>query len=380
MRGGRLIAAMRGWDLSLSRRITRTDSALLDRILLPLTRAADRSVLWMGMAVPLAVLGGRFGRRAAVRGLMSIALTSAIVNVPGKLAFRRPRPIDVLPRTAALRRRPVSHSFPSGHTASAFAFATGVSLEAPRLGAPLWVLTVGVAASRIYTGLHYPSDVLVGATIGAGIALGSRRLWPVAEQDPAEIRAAAPRSAADPSPEGRGITFVVNPSAGPALAPDPVDELREALPQANIIEAGDKADFDEALKAAAEGGQAIGVAGGDGSVNVAAEAAIKNRRPLVIVPAGTSTISPGISGSPPSGIRLMPCRGGRPPLSTWQRSTGSPFSTQPASAATSSLSMPGRSSSPRSESGRRWWLPWSGCCAAPIRSMLRSTGGGGRSG
>jgi undecaprenyl-diphosphatase len=65
---------------------------------------------------------------------------------------------------------PKSHSFPSGHAASAFAFATGVASEAPLAGGPFTALAALVAYSRVHTGVQYPSDVVAGAVIGATLS------------------------------------------------------------------------------------------------------------------------------------------------------------------------------------------------------------------
>ena len=72
---------------------------------------------------------------------------------------------------------PGSTSFPSGHSASGFAFATAVGDQLPRLALPLRFLAAVVAYSRVHSGVHYPSDVLVGSVIGiviGHIAAGRR--------------------------------------------------------------------------------------------------------------------------------------------------------------------------------------------------------------
>ena len=65
---------------------------------------------------------------------------------------------------------PRSRSFPSGHAASAFAFATGVAGTKPRIAVPLRGLAALVAYSRVHTGVHFPGDVVVGALVGAALA------------------------------------------------------------------------------------------------------------------------------------------------------------------------------------------------------------------
>jgi undecaprenyl-diphosphatase len=65
---------------------------------------------------------------------------------------------------------PRSRSFPSGHAASAFAFATAAGHELPLAGLPLRGLAAVVAYSRVHTGVHYPGDVVVGSLIGSTVA------------------------------------------------------------------------------------------------------------------------------------------------------------------------------------------------------------------
>jgi undecaprenyl-diphosphatase len=67
-------------------------------------------------------------------------------------------------------RMPRSTSFPSGHSASAFAFATGVGQVLPRQAVPLHVLAALVAYSRVHTGVHYPADAIAGAVVGTALA------------------------------------------------------------------------------------------------------------------------------------------------------------------------------------------------------------------
>lgn len=90
---------------------------------------------------------------------------------------------------------------------------------------------------------------------------------------------------AKPLPSGHGVRIVVNPSAGPSLRAAPEDELREALPEADIVVMGEGDDLLDLL--AAPGAAAIGAAGGDGTLNAAATAALAQEALFVPVPAGT---------------------------------------------------------------------------------------------
>ena len=95
-----------------------------------------------------------------------------------------------------------------------------------------------------------------------------------------------PREAHDA--DGAGLTIVVNPSAGPALGRSPATILREALPAAEVVELDEPSHLEDELRqAASRGASALGVAGGDGSVNAAADVALAHDLPLMVVPAGT---------------------------------------------------------------------------------------------
>ncbi|MEW2168048.1 phosphatase PAP2 family protein [Streptomyces sp. NPDC007084] len=257
-----------------------------------LSHAADHGRLWLGTAAGLALVGGHTARRAALRGIGSLALASLTVNTLVKWSARRPRPLlDGVPRARLLERQPHTTSFPSGHSASAAGFATGVALESTRYGAVVAPVAAAVAFSRVYVGVHFPGDVLAGVAIGAGAAFLTCRWWPPRAAVPERER---PVAAAPALPLGRGLVVFVNSRAGsgaPATAMPPADRLRDLLPEAELVERGPDDDFvallTEAADRAAEAGGALGVCGGDGSVNAAARAAAERGLALAVFPGGT---------------------------------------------------------------------------------------------
>jgi undecaprenyl-diphosphatase len=104
--------------------------------------------------------------------VLSIGATSAFVNLGVKHLWPRRRPDRVGAGVPDERqvKMPGSTSFPSGHSASAFAFATAVGHDLPALALGLDLLAAAVAYSRVHTGVHYPGDTVIGAVIGASNA------------------------------------------------------------------------------------------------------------------------------------------------------------------------------------------------------------------
>ncbi len=272
-------------DQALFDRVASARTPGLDTVLPRLTRAADHGLLWWAAAGALGLSGGQ-RRRAALRGLLSLGLASAVANVPAKLSTRRARPsLSGVPVPRQLRRQPTTTSFPSGHSASAAAFATGVALESPAVGAGVGLVAGAVAYSRIYVGVHYPGDVIAGVALGAGSALLTTRTWPRRPAGPAWAQPAS--SEAPALPKGRDLVIVVNAGAGKASRSDVAKELQELLPEARIVQPGEDEDLEEVMAKAASGAQALGVAGGDGTVNCAAATALAADLPLAVFPAGT---------------------------------------------------------------------------------------------
>jgi len=159
-------------DVALYAAVARTSTPCLDEGMSRLSRAANYSALSLASAAVLAAAGGRPGRRAAVSGLASVAVSATLVNLLVKPLSRRRRPDRAAERVPLARHvhMPASRSFPSGHAASAFAFAAGVGHVLPPVAVPLRALAATVAYSRVHTGVHYPGDVVSGALLGSTLA------------------------------------------------------------------------------------------------------------------------------------------------------------------------------------------------------------------
>lgn len=135
-----------------------------------ITSLGDDGLFWI--ACGILMLFFKKTRKAGLAGLLSMALNFLMTNVTIKNLVARPRPYTVLTDLEILIEQPGEFSFPSGHTSSSFAFAFAVYLLLPpKYGVPALVLAALISLSRLYVGVHYPTDVLGGLIVGCVCAL-----------------------------------------------------------------------------------------------------------------------------------------------------------------------------------------------------------------
>lgn len=162
--------ALHSWDVALLRLArTRGHTPPAEHAVQAFSRLGEHAAIWLALGGAGAAADQ--ARRARwLRATATVAMAYA-ANTALKLTVRRRRPrLRGLP---ALTGTPTQLSFPSAHATSSFAGAcafAGLGLPAR----PLYGLAVALAASRVYLGVHYPSDALAGAILGSAIALGRR--------------------------------------------------------------------------------------------------------------------------------------------------------------------------------------------------------------
>lgn len=157
------LAALDERGLRLARTAAHTPEA--ERAVVAFTRVGEHAAVWLALGTVGAVVDRP--RRARWKRATAVVGAAYLLNTALKLVVRRRRPqIDGLP---PLVGTPTGLSFPSAHSTSSFAAAHAFGgLGVPR--APLYGLAVALAASRLYLGVHYPSDIVAGAALGSALS------------------------------------------------------------------------------------------------------------------------------------------------------------------------------------------------------------------
>ena len=158
----------------------------LDPVFITLSVIGYAGLVWIALAAVLALLAKR-------PLLVTTALTAGCVwaadllTIGLKPIIDRPRPFETLTDADPLLGGTLGSSFPSGHAATSFAGAV-VLAYVFRRGLLFVLLALAIAYSRVYLGVHYPSDVLVGAALGAAVALAAVALLRLRRRTSADLQ------------------------------------------------------------------------------------------------------------------------------------------------------------------------------------------------
>ena len=156
---------MLAWDGWLLAWVVTHRIHTLDGLMYMLTTVGRGGQVWLAIGVVLAIARW-IDVASLIRLALSILLATVMADHVIKPAVGRERPFTALAGIHVIGNPPDDHSFPSGHSANAFAGATALARARPEAAVVWWVLAVAIAFSRVYLGVHYPLDVIGGAIVG----------------------------------------------------------------------------------------------------------------------------------------------------------------------------------------------------------------------
>lgn len=152
-------------------------TAFLSALLVPVSRAGDMGLFWIALCVLLLLF--RRTRRGGALALCGLAAEFVVCDLALKRIVLRPRPYLVIQGLVCLVPPENSASFPSGHAASSFVCACLLACSFGKKGVLAYAPALLIALSRVYVGVHYPSDVLAGMVLGTLVGV---TVWAAADR------------------------------------------------------------------------------------------------------------------------------------------------------------------------------------------------------
>ena len=150
----------------------------LDPAVIRFTRLGHAGMIWIAVTLVLLIIPKT--RKVGCASVIALLMTAALCNGILKNAVARPRPYVMIPALHLLGPRASDWSFPSGHSCTAFSVGGICLARLPKkAGIPAIVLAALLALSRLYVGIHYPTDVIAGVALGIVIALLSMKIFDV---------------------------------------------------------------------------------------------------------------------------------------------------------------------------------------------------------
>ncbi len=144
-------------------------NGFLDVVVPFYTNLGDDGIIWIAVGLVMLVL--KKTRKCGIMVLAALLVMLVLNNIILKNLIARPRPCATYPELVELVKIPHSYSFPSGHTVSAMAVAFTILTQHKKLGIVAFVMALLMGLSRLYVGVHFPTDVYGGIIVGALIAL-----------------------------------------------------------------------------------------------------------------------------------------------------------------------------------------------------------------
>lgn len=147
---------------------TRCHPVWLEKAVAAFSTTGNYGIFWLALTLAFWVAGAPRGMFIFLPAAMYLTLA---VNYSVKVIMRRERPVHEEPRLKPLVGVPSSHSFPSSHAAMSFVAAGVMTFFAPAGWALFYGLALLMSWSRVYVGVHYPSDVVAGTAVGAAMSI-----------------------------------------------------------------------------------------------------------------------------------------------------------------------------------------------------------------
>lgn len=167
------LAELEGPVLLWIQEFVRTD--FLDPVMKFITHLGDAGWIWIALAIGLLVI--KRTRKIGATMALAMVLNLLVTNVVLKRVLARTRPYEIVEGLHRIIEAQSDFSFPSGHTACSFAGAVVIYKLCPRkYGILALILAVLISLSRLYVGVHFPTDVLGGALVGTAAALLACRI------------------------------------------------------------------------------------------------------------------------------------------------------------------------------------------------------------
>ena len=155
-------------DEKIINNVYRIQRPLFSKFLIPLTRIGSMGFVWVLIALPMLISDSL--RITGIKVILAVLLTGFLGEGLIKHVAKRKRPSKYIEEKDMLIRKPITYSFPSGHTSASVSSAIIISSACPKLSIPVYALAFLVSFSRLYFKVHYPSDIFAGAILGLILA------------------------------------------------------------------------------------------------------------------------------------------------------------------------------------------------------------------